>query len=78
MTRDELLALPVTVDVWPTGAEIFGMSRPTAYELARNGQFPVPVIKVGRRYRVSTAEIFKKLGIDPNSGSMGKTSVVQR
>lgn len=40
LTRAELLALPVTVDV-PTAARALGLGRSTAYELARRDEFPV-------------------------------------
>jgi hypothetical protein len=39
LSRAELLALPVTVNV-PTAARALGLGRPTAYELARRGEFP--------------------------------------
>jgi hypothetical protein len=38
MTRAELLALPVTVDVG-TAARALGLGRSTGYELARRGEF---------------------------------------
>ena len=39
LTRAELLALPVTVDV-PTAARALGLGRSTAYELARRDESP--------------------------------------
>ncbi|MEV6527206.1 DNA-binding protein [Longispora sp. NPDC051575] len=38
-------------------AEIFALSENHAYELANAGNFPVPVIRVGRQWRVPTAPI---------------------
>lgn len=44
-----------------TAAEILGMSRRTAYRLAASDAFPVPVVRVGRRYRVPLAPILAAL-----------------
>lgn len=62
MTRAELLALPVSVELWPSGARAFGMGRTQAYELARKGEFPVPVLRLGNRYRVTRADLLRALG----------------
>ena len=48
----------------PTAAAIFGLSRTLAYELARTGGFPVPVIRAGTRYRVPVAAILHTLRLD--------------
>ncbi|MGC5249612.1 helix-turn-helix transcriptional regulator [Gordonia sp. DT219] len=53
-TRAQLDALGVATDL-QTAAEALGISRATAYELARESQFPVPVIRFGSRYSVPTA-----------------------
>lgn len=63
MTRDELLALPVSVDV-PTAGKAFGISKLTAYRLVKSGDFPVPVIYVGRKVVVPRASLLRALGID--------------
>jgi hypothetical protein len=60
---EELLALPVTVDL-PTAGRAFGIGRTKAHELARNGTFPCPVLRVGNTYRVGRAAILRSLGID--------------
>lgn len=64
LTRAELLALPVTVDV-PTAARALGLGRSTAYELARRGEFPCRVLRVGSSYRVPTADLMRILGVEP-------------
>lgn len=64
MTRAELLALPVTVDV-PTAARALGLGRSTGYELARRGEFPCRVLRVGSSYRVPTADLMRVLGVEP-------------
>jgi predicted DNA-binding transcriptional regulator AlpA len=63
LTEDQLRALPSVVNI-ETAGYAFGMSRPLSYDLARNGNFPVPVLKVGKRYRVPTAAILTLLGVD--------------
>jgi excisionase family DNA binding protein len=64
LTRAELLALPVTVDV-PTAARALGLGRSTGYELARRGEFPCRVLRVGSSYRVPTADLMRVLGVEP-------------
>jgi len=67
MSRAELLALPVTVDIG-TAARALGLGRSTGYELARRGEFPCRILRVGSSYRVPTAELLRVLGIvDPDS-----------
>lgn len=62
MTPAEVLGLPVVVDV-PTAGRAFGMGTTLAYELAKAGQFPCPVLRVGRLYRVPRAGLLRALGI---------------
>ncbi len=45
-----------------TAARILGIGRTKAYELARSGEFPCLVIRVGDLYRVSTADLLRLLG----------------
>jgi hypothetical protein len=45
-----------------TAGAILGIGRTKAYELARTGGFPVPVIKVGRRYLVPIPRLLALLG----------------
>ncbi len=63
-TPEAVLALPVTVDLVTAGA-VLGMGRTVAYEAQRRGEFPVPVLRVGHRYRVVTAELHCLLGLVP-------------
>lgn len=64
LTRAELLALPVTVDV-TTAARALGLGRSTAYELARRDEFPCRVLRIGSSYRIPTADLLRVLGIEP-------------
>ncbi len=59
-TLDRIRALGAVTDV-ATAGEIFGLSRSGAYEMAQAGTLPVPVIKVGSRYRVSVTAIIAVL-----------------
>jgi hypothetical protein len=68
MSRAELLALPPTTDL-PTAARALGIGRTTAYQLARAGEFPTPVLRLGARYRVVTSGLLAALGIDFLVGS---------
>jgi hypothetical protein len=45
----------------PRAGEIFGLSRPSAYEAARRGQ--IPTIRIGRRVLVPTAKLLAMLGL---------------
>ncbi|HKS47405.1 MAG TPA: DNA-binding protein [Amycolatopsis sp.] len=62
MTQAELLALPVMIDL-VTGGRAFGFGRTKTYELARTGQFPVKVLRLGGSYRVATADVLRALGL---------------
>ena len=54
--------LPVVVDL-PTAARLLGVGRSSAYELVRTGQWPTPVIRVGRLIRIPTAPLLAVLGL---------------
>lgn len=43
---------PLTVSLG-TAADLLGIGRSTAYDLARRDVFPIPVLKIGRRKVVS-------------------------
>ena len=54
--------LPPMLDLM-TAAGLLGIGRTTAYQLARNGTFPVPVLRIGASYKVPTAALLELLGI---------------
>lgn len=60
-----------TVTDLPTAAALLGLSRSSAYDLAKRDQFPVPVIRAGRRYRVPVAPLLATLGINPHHPAAG-------
>jgi len=62
MSEDELLALPVSVDL-VTAARAFGLGRTKAYELARRNEFPCTVIPVGPKYRVPRSALLAALEV---------------
>jgi hypothetical protein len=62
-TIDAVRGLGATVDVETAGA-ILGIGRSKSYELAKSGEFPVRVLRIGRRYLVPTPSILALLGID--------------
>jgi hypothetical protein len=63
LTFAQLAGLPVTVDLL-TAAHALGIGRTTAYTLARTGEFPCPVLRVGGSYRVPTVGVLRLLGLD--------------
>jgi hypothetical protein len=67
---DAVHGLRATVDVETAGA-ILGIGRSKSYELAKAGQFPVRILRIGRRYPAPVPAILDLLGIDrrPPAGS---------
>jgi predicted DNA-binding transcriptional regulator AlpA len=61
MSPVELRELPVVVDL-PTAAQVLGIGRTVAYRLVRSGQWPTPVLRVGRLLRVPTAPLLELVG----------------
>lgn len=57
-------ALGVRTTVPVAGAILGGLCETEAYRLHRAGQFPVPVLRVGRKLIVPVAPILALLGID--------------
>ncbi|WP_432034226.1 DNA-binding protein [Streptomyces antibioticus] len=62
MGMEELLALPATVNVVTAGRAL-GISPNTAYELIRNGEFPVRTLRLGSTLKVPTALLWEALGV---------------
>lgn len=59
----DIQSLPPTISLM-TAAEALGCGRTLAYELAREGTFPCPVQRLGRVYRVRTADLLRALNIN--------------
>lgn len=62
MSREELLGLPVSVDL-ETSNRALGLGRSKGYELAKRGQYPCKVLRLGNAYRVVTADLLNLLGL---------------
>ncbi|MEI5135852.1 hypothetical protein RB199_31135 [Streptomyces libani] len=62
MSREELLVLPAAVDL-ETGNRALGLGRSKGYELAKRGQYPCKVLRLGNAYRVVTADLLALLGL---------------
>ncbi|GAQ67265.1 hypothetical protein F3K40_14930 [Streptomyces sp. LBUM 1478] len=62
MSREEMLALPVAVDL-DTSNRALGLGRSKGYELAKRGEYPCKVLRLGNAYRVVTADLLELLGL---------------
>lgn len=61
MTAAELMALPVSFDL-DTANRALALGRTTGYALAKNGEYPVRVLRLGRQYRVTRYDLLRFLG----------------
>lgn len=64
-TEDTIRALGVRTTVPIAGEIIAGWHRDDSYDAVKRGDFPVPVIRVGRRMVVPVAPILELLRIGP-------------
>jgi hypothetical protein len=62
MTREELYQLPAVVKL-DLSSRALGMGRTKGQQMAREGRYPVRVLRHGDRYMVSTADLLAYLGI---------------
>ncbi len=62
-TIETIRGLGMTTDV-ETAASILGFGRTKAYELAKSGDFPVRLLRIGRRYVVPVPAILRLLGAE--------------
>jgi hypothetical protein len=63
LTGEELLGLPAAIDL-DTANRALLIGRSTGYALARQGRYPVTVLRLGNAYRVVTADLLKLLGLE--------------
>lgn len=61
-TLEDVRNLPPVLDL-PEAARLLRIGRTSAYALAKCGQFPVPVLRAGKLYRVPTAGLLELLGL---------------
>jgi hypothetical protein len=73
LTPEEILALDAAVDI-PTAGKCFKMGRSKAYELARSGKFPVPVLPLGATFCVTRANDSKRRRV----GRLGVLPIASR
>jgi predicted DNA-binding transcriptional regulator AlpA len=64
LTVPQILALPAAVDLVTAGSAL-GLSRTTSYDLAKRGEFPVPLLRLGAQYRARRSDLLNLLGIEP-------------
>jgi hypothetical protein len=65
-TVDAIRDLGVTTDIVTAGS-ILGMGRTKSHELARNNEFPVPILRIGHRYQVPISGLLHALNIPAQS-----------
>lgn len=61
-TLENIRNLPPVLDL-PEAARLLRIGRTSAYAMAKSGQFPVPVLRAGKLYRVPTAGLLELLGL---------------
>jgi predicted DNA-binding transcriptional regulator AlpA len=52
----------------PEAAVWLGLGRSAAYDAVRRGDWPTPVLRIGRRLRVPTAAVLRVLELDSVHG----------
>jgi hypothetical protein len=62
-TKAEVLEFPISGDV-VTAGRFFGLGRDATYRAVKDGTFPVPVLKIGGRLRVTRSAVLAALGIE--------------
>ena len=62
MTVEKARLIPPVVDV-PTAAAILGIGRTAAYELIRLGNWPTPILRLGKLIRVPSAPLLELVGV---------------
>lgn len=64
---DRLADLPPVIDLIEAAA-LLGVGRTTAYKLVRRGEWPTPVLRIGRLIKVPTAPLRELLNRSTPSG----------
>jgi hypothetical protein len=73
MSRAELIELPAAIDL-DTANRALGLGRSKGYELARRDLYPCRVLRLGKKYRVITADLLRVLGITAAATDSGQAS----
>ena len=66
-STDRLADLPPVIDLIEA-ASLLGVGRTTAYKLVRQGEWPTPVLRIGRLIKVPTAPLRELLSRSTPSG----------
>lgn len=69
-------ALPAMPPAMPTLAQLLGIQTTAGYALIRSGNSPIPVVKVGRLYRLRKTDILSFLGLTENGDGTGAATPV--
>ncbi|MFN8127167.1 MAG: hypothetical protein U0R28_00050 [Candidatus Nanopelagicales bacterium] len=70
MDKHDLDQLPALLDV-PTAATVLRIGRSLAYELVRTGQWPTPVLRIGRLIKIPTAPLRRLIDGDGTATRSG-------
>ena len=62
MSAAEARALPVSFGL-DTANKALSLGRAKGYDLAKRGQYPVRVLRIGNAYRVTRADLLSLLGV---------------
>lgn len=68
MTQAELLNLPTAFPL-DVANRALNLGRTTGYDLAKRGEYPVRVLRLGNAYRVARADLLRLLGIQDSTVS---------
>ena len=58
MAREDLRLLPPVLDV-TSAARVLGMGKSTAYDLIKSGQWPTPILHLGKMIRIPTDPLLR-------------------
>jgi excisionase family DNA binding protein len=61
----KLLKENAVLPLWPEAGQILGLKRGVTYEAAKSGE--IRTIRIGRLYKVPTAWLRQKLGVDESA-----------
>lgn len=67
-TLEELRAMPALLGIDEAAAAL-RMSRNSAYRLVKCGEFPVPVMRLGLKYKVRTSDLVRYVAGDPDAAA---------
>jgi hypothetical protein len=63
MSQEELEALAVSFNL-PVANRAYGIGDTLGYALAKRGEYPCRVLKIGGQYRVTRADLLRSLGVE--------------